>query len=62
MTPEFKKRKIEYINKFNKDTYQQVMLHINKKTEADILAHLNTKKSKNGYIKDLIRKDMNRAK
>ncbi len=62
MPSKYSEKKIQYINKYNKESYQQIMLHINKRTEADMIAHLNAQKSKNGYIKDLIRNDMNRAK
>ena len=61
MSSKYGPKKIEYISKFNKESYQQVMLHINKRTEADMIEFLNSKKSKNGYIKSLIRDDMNRA-
>jgi len=55
-------KKIEYINKYNRESYRQIMLHISKKNEADMIEFLDSKDSKNGYIKDLIRSDMNRAK
>ena len=61
MSSKYSEKKIKYINKYNKESYQQIMLHINKKTEADMIEFLKSKKSKNGYIKDLIRSDMNRA-
>ena len=56
------KNKLDYINAYNKRTYRQIVLHINNKTEADMLEHILSQKSINGYIKDLIRSDMNRAK
>ena len=56
------KNKIAYINKYNKKTYRQVMIHINYKTEADMLEHLLSQDSINSYVKGLIRDDMNRAK
>lgn len=52
--------KLRYIREYNKTTYQQINLHINKKTEADMLSFLAGKKSVNGYIKGLIRDDMDR--
>lgn len=48
---------IKSINKYNKDNTIQVCLRLNKKTDADIIAILNSKASKSGYIKSLIRKD-----
>ena len=35
-------------------------LKLNKQTDADIIAHLDMIDNKQGYIKDLIRKDMNK--
>lgn len=40
----------------NNTTLMQLRLNFN--TDKDILEHLETKKSKSGYIKDLIRADM----
>lgn len=37
---------------------KQLCIRLNKKTDADIIEWLLTKKSKQGYIKGLIRKDM----
>lgn len=39
----------------------QVKLKLNIKTDADILEKLKTVPSKQGYIKELIRKDMNKG-
>lgn len=44
--------------KYNKDTLKRVSLDMNLNTDQDILAWLETKKSKAGYIKQLIREDM----
>lgn len=38
----------------------QYHLKLNKQTDADIIAHLDMIDNKQGYIKDLIRKDMNK--
>lgn len=55
--------------KFNKSAYDQgymkskvkvIQIGLNKVHDADIINHLNTKKSKSGYIKQLIRDDMNK--
>ena len=37
---------------------KQFCLRLNKKTDADIIERLSHQQSKQGYIKDLIRKDM----
>ena len=39
----------------------QVKLKLNDKTDADIIGWLNTRKNKQGYIKALIRGDMQRG-
>ncbi|OUC52590.1 hypothetical protein B7939_01310 [Eggerthia catenaformis] len=44
--------------KYNKATLKRVSLDMNLNTDQDILAWLETKKSKAGYIKQLIREDM----
>lgn len=57
--PVTSRKKIEYNTKYNADNVQQFKLNLNKKTDADIIDHLSTKKNKQGYVKELIRKDMN---
>lgn len=47
------------INRYNKANTVCVNIRLNKKTDADIINKLDTVPSKMGYIKDLIRKDMN---
>lgn len=37
-----------------------VLLKLNNKTDADILEHLNAQDNKQGYIKNLIRADINK--
>lgn len=44
--------------KYDKANTKGVYLKLNKKTDKDILEHLQKQESKQGYIKDLIRKDM----
>lgn len=44
--------------KYDKENTVQVLLKLNKKTDKDILYELGIKDSKMGYIKDLIRKDI----
>lgn len=48
------------IDKFNKNKTKCIQIRLNKNTDADILAKLENVPSKMGYIKDLIRKDLNR--
>lgn len=45
-------------NKFNKANTKMVSLRLNYNTDADIIKKLNEVQSKMGYIKELIRKDM----
>lgn len=47
------------IKKYDIVNTRQIILKLNKKTDADILKHLDSLPNKQGYIKDLIRKDMN---
>lgn len=43
---------------WNKDHTTQIKMSLNNNTDADILAWLAQQPNKQGYIKDLIRKDM----
>lgn len=45
--------------KYNAKNVKQVKLNLNLKTDADIIEALATSGNMQGYIKDLIRKDMN---
>lgn len=53
-----KESTIKAINKFNKEKTKLVNVRLNVNTDADILAKLETVDSKMGYIKRLIREDM----
>lgn len=44
--------------RYQKENIQRVVIKLNKKTDADILEHLETKENRQGYLKELIRKDM----
>ena len=44
--------------KYQDENVKPVLLKLNKKTDADIIRVLETKPSKQGYIKSLIRKDI----
>ncbi len=45
--------------KYNAKNVKQIKLNLNLKTDADIIAALEAVPNKQGYIKDLIRKDIN---
>lgn len=45
-------------NKYNKENTTQILLRLNKHTDADIIDALDKVESKQGYIKDLIRLDI----
>lgn len=53
-TPESIKKAVA---KYDKQNTKQIMLKLNTNTDADILEYLEGK-NKQGYIKDLIRKDI----
>ena len=44
--------------KYDKNNTKQLMLKLNLKTDKDILDKLNSVGNKQGYIKNLIRKDI----
>lgn len=48
-------------DKYNRTHTVQIPIRLNLKTDADIIAHLAKMESKQGYIKELIRKDMKRG-
>lgn len=54
------KAQIRAVNKFNKEKTKCIQIRLNKSTDADILEKLDQVSSKMGYIKELIRKDINR--
>ena len=47
--------------KYNAKNVKQVKLNLNKKTDDDIIRHLDKCSNVQGYIKGLIRKDINEA-
>ena len=49
-------------HKYNKANTVQVPIRLNKGTDADILAHLESVQNKQGYIKELIRRDMTKRR
>lgn len=46
--------------KYNKTHVKQIKLNLNLRTDQDIINHLEALENKQGYIKELIRKDMNK--
>lgn len=48
------------VRKYDAANTKQVHLKLNKVTDADILAHLERQENIQGYIKRLIREDMER--
>lgn len=56
------KAQIKASNKYDKENTKSVLLKLNKKTDADIIGMLDAVPSKMGYIKDLIRQDIEAQK
>lgn len=54
-----KSAKVKASMKYNAANVKQVKLNLNKKTDADIIEALAACGNMQGYIKDLIRKDLN---
>lgn len=50
--------KAKYDKQYAKENTQQIKFVLNKNLDADIIEWLGTKPNKQGYIKDLIRRDM----
>ena len=48
------------VMKYDATNTRQIKLKLNEKTDADILAHLDSLDNVQGYIKRLIREDMER--
>ena len=53
------KAQIKASNKYNKEKTLTICLRLNKETDKDIIDILESVKSKQGYIKELIREDLN---
>lgn len=49
---------IKASKKYDDSNTKQIKLKLNTKTDADILSKLNSVENKQGYIKELIRKDL----
>lgn len=49
----------EYQRKYKKFKYKQVSILLRRGEDEDLIKYLNGKESKAGYVKELIRRDMN---
>ena len=49
-----------YIDGYQRENIVRVVVKLNRKTDADILARLEAEDNRQGYIKRLIREDMER--
>lgn len=50
--------RVEYIRKYQNQQIRQIKVNLNRKTDADLIAFLESKDNIAGYIKALIRSDM----
>jgi hypothetical protein len=53
---------MEYLNQYEKENIRQIRLKINRKTEPELLEWIEEQGNIQGYIKRLIREDMEREK
>lgn len=53
-----RKNKVDYNIKYSKQMVKRVVLNLNQSTMADVIEWLDTKDNKQGYVIDLIRKDI----
>ena len=51
----------EYLAQYEKENLRQIRLKINRKTEPELLEWIEKQDNIQGYIKELIRKDMEQA-
>lgn len=61
MTEEQKKARDKAQAKYDAANTTRIYIKLNNKTDADILAKLETVQSKQGYIKSVIRKDIEKS-
>lgn len=52
----------EYLAQYEKENLRQIRLKINRKTEPELLEWIEKQDNIQGYIKQLIREDMEREK
>ena len=57
-TAEGTKKKMDYINRYNREKQTPIAFRFNHKTDKDILEFLDKIDNKTKYIKELIRADM----
>ena len=50
------------VSKYDTANTRQIKIKLNLKTDADILDKLNSVENRQGYIKDLIRSDIEKSK
>ncbi len=55
---EKKKARVKASIKYNATNVKQIKLNLNKKTDADIIEALDAAPNVQGYIKELIRRDL----
>ena len=48
----------EMKKKWTRENTQRIVMNLNKNTDKDVIARLDEVQSKQGYIKELIRKDI----
>ena len=51
--------KLQYMDEYDKENTTKVLLKLNNKTDADVIERLSAVGNKQGYIKELIRRDLN---
>lgn len=56
-----KEARIRASMKYNAKMVKQIKFNLNRETDADIIAHLERCGNIQGYLKELIRRDMNGA-
>lgn len=59
MTTEAQKRAQKKYDEKRTEKFRMVMLKLNRETDSDILEKLESQSSMQGYIKNLIRRDLN---
>ena len=58
MSRELTEAKRQAIKRYDAKSTKQIHLKLNLNTDADILSHLEQQENVQGYIKELIRRDM----
>ena len=53
---------MEYLNQYEKENLRQIRLKINRKTEPELIEWIEQQENIQGYIKRLIREDMEKEK